>query len=448
MDNYLIWAFIAILVIFIGICFLGGSPFREGFVPSNSVMMYSRSGKNSKITDITSKITITSGSTNTDYTASASPSNGKQTFTSASSGTAVYDITAKTITVTNGATTTIYTSSGSNPTQFSAPNGDTAKLTSTSTITVNPGNINYTSNEPALDPSNRYDLQNYTSSGYGTGVLAYVTGKPVFTVTDTNGTITVFNTNINPKPSDNNDNDNNDNNDNSNDNSYDNYNHYTGSSYPTIFYGPDGGTARIIQTGTDYIIVVTNKNGSTDIYYITNQKSGSVQSYTGPNGNTATIATGSGGKKILKITTSKGTVVAYNPDNTYNYNSQDQDMNQYDSSTTSTSTSTSTSGSDYNSAFTTANNGLGVNKNMIPPGQEDLYILKSQIVPPVCPSCPQPLLKCDDNKSDSNNSNNSNYSCGSNQQIPYEYKQVPDYSAMSANQMPMPVLNDFSTFGM
>ncbi len=443
MDNYLIWAFVSILVIFIGICFLGGNSFREGFSPANSAVMYSRSGKNAKITDITDKITITSGSTNTDYTASSAPTNGKQTFDSASSGTAVYDIIAKTITVINGATTTIYTSSGSNPTQFSAPNGDTAKLTSTSTITVNPGNINYTSTEPALDPSNRYDVQNYTSSGYGTGVLAYVTGKPVFTVTDTNGTITVFNTTNSPKPSDNNDNDNS-NNDNSNDNSYDNYNHYTGSSYPTIFYGPDGGTARIIQTGTDYIIVVTNKNGSTDIYYITNQKSGSVQSYTGPNGNTATIATGSGGKKILKITTSKGTVIAYNPDNTYNYNSQDQDINQYDS------TSTSTSGSDYNSAFTTSSNSLGISKNMIPAGQEDLYILKSQIVFPTIPACPTPIVKCDDNKNDSNsnNSNNSNYSCGTNQQIPYEYKQVPDYSAMSANQMPMPVLNDFSTFGM
>ena len=29
---------------------------------------------------------------------------------------------------------------------------------------------------------------------------------------------------------------------------YDNYNHYNGSSYPTTFYGPDGGTARVIKT--------------------------------------------------------------------------------------------------------------------------------------------------------------------------------------------------------
>ena len=40
----------------------------------------------------------------------------------------------------------------------------------------------------------------------------------------------------------------------------------------------------------------------------------------------------------------------------------------------------------------------GVPKYMIPPGQEDLYILKSEIVPPVCPACPDPVLKCDGNK--------------------------------------------------
>ena len=36
---------------------------------------------------------------------------------------------------------------------------------------------------------------------------------------------------------------------------------------------------------------------------------------------------------------------------------------------------------------------------MIPPGQEDLYILKSEVVPPVCPACPEPLLKCSDTDS-------------------------------------------------
>ena len=36
----------------------------------------------------------------------------------------------------------------------------------------------------------------------------------------------------------------------------------------------------------------------------------------------------------------------------------------------------------------TMNSSQGIDKKNIPPGDEHLYILKSQIVPPVCPACP------------------------------------------------------------
>ena len=32
---------------------------------------------------------------------------------------------------------------------------------------------------------------------------------------------------------------------------------------------------------------------------------------------------------------------------------------------------------------------LGIPRNQIPPGNEDMYVLKSQVVPPVCPKCPE-----------------------------------------------------------
>ena len=51
-------------------------------------------------------------------------------------------------------------------------------------------------------------------------------------------------------------------------NNYDNYNHYNKTSHPVIFYGPDGGTAKVIKTLNDNTIVITNKNGTTQIYYI------------------------------------------------------------------------------------------------------------------------------------------------------------------------------------
>lgn len=87
---------------------------------------------------------------------------------------------------------------------------------------------------------------------------------------------------------------------------------------------------------------------------------------------------------------------------------------------------------------------FGIPGSSIPPGHEDLYILKSQVVPPVCPQCPSievnesllkekcrpcpPCARCPE----------PNFTC----------EKVPNYSLGNQNQfLPMPILNDFSTFG-
>lgn len=256
------------------------------------------------------------------------------------------------------------------------------------------------------------------------------------------------------------------------DSSYDNYNHYNGSSIPNIFYGPDGGSARVIQTPNNNTIVITNKNGTTEIYYIDNNNSGSdpnVSTYYGKNGGSAKIITDSNGKQAVEITGPNGSKLVYNGDNAYTYNSQDDTINQY-------SADTVTNGSDYNSAFsaTTYNgpnggqastitgpagntystydssayaNSLppGIPRSQIPAGQEDLYILKSQVVPPVCPpstivyettgefdvtKCPPcpPAARCPEPA--------------------FDCKKVPNYKAFNQDYMPIPVLSDFSSFGM
>ncbi len=95
------------------------------------------------------------------------------------------------------------------------------------------------------------------------------------------------------------------------------------------------------------------------------------------------------------------------------------------------------SSSDYYSALPT-----GIPKSQIPSGQEDLYILKSQVVPPVCPACPtsaacprqEPCPPCP--------------ACARCPEPSFECKKVPNYSAMNSDSLPAPVLNDFSTFGM
>ena len=98
----------------------------------------------------------------------------------------------------------------------------------------------------------------------------------------------------------------------------------------------------------------------------------------------------------------------------------------------------------------------GVKKNDIPEGQEDLYILKSEIVPPVCPACPtfncpreKPCPPCP--------------SCERCPEPAFECKKVPNYNVSNVdeylpsgnnffgmsqidNNQPRPVLNDFSQF--
>jgi len=84
----------------------------------------------------------------------------------------------------------------------------------------------------------------------------------------------------------------------------------------------------------------------------------------------------------------------------------------------------------------------GVPASMIAPGQEDLYILKSQVVPPVCPACPaastiprqEPCPACKP--------------CGRCPESSFECKKVPNYNAINSDELPVAVLNDFSTFGM
>jgi len=88
---------------------------------------------------------------------------------------------------------------------------------------------------------------------------------------------------------------------------------------------------------------------------------------------------------------------------------------------------------DYSSSLPT-----GISRSQIPPGQEDKYILKSEVVPPVCPVCPVQTThkKCPP--------------CPACQRCPepsYNCKLVPNYASMNVNA-PVPVLNDFSTFGM
>ena len=183
-------------------------------------------------------------------------------------------------------------------------------------------------------------------------------------------------------------------------------------------------------TGNTSTTTTTTQNGYTTT---TKSKNQPDYSYTGPAGDTVDV---------------------------YSKNSQ---IPWYDSG--SSSSSGSGSGSSTNTATSTTyvgpqggsatryvgpqggsasviNTPAGISRSQIPAGDEDLYILKSQIVPPVCPACPQqtacprqePCQPCPP--------------CARCPEPSFECKKVPNYSAANDQYLPRPVLNDFSSFGM
>jgi hypothetical protein len=240
--------------------------------------------------------------------------------------------------------------------------------------------------------------------------------------------------------------------------SYTNY--YGNNGSITTYYGPNGDTATIVNgnngqqaikvttsSGTYYYNVSGSNNTSTQYYGSTGtsiQQSpsataysgpyggsagsvngpygGSAGSVTGPYGNTAYYAQGPYGNTVAGTSGSYYNPPGYNPPGAagpYNppgYNPP---------------------GSDYYNSLPP-----GIPASQIPPGQEDLYILKSEVVPPVCPACPtssacprqEPCPPCP--------------ACARCPEPAFECKKVPNYDAINNDYLPAPVLNDFSQFGM
>jgi hypothetical protein len=276
---------------------------------------------------------------------------------------------------------------------------------------------------------------------------------------------------------------------------YDNYNHFDKSSYPTTYYGPNGETAKLINSNGNYSIIVTNANGNTFTYNVnsnttstTSTDNGTKSStYYGPKGGKASIVTNNG-TTAVQVTDSNGNSTLYVSQNPQIYN---QSSNA--SSNASINANVNTTGTSYNAAYSSGPYGGSVNSvqsayggstsasdpnswqsalpagipgSQIPPGHEDLYILKSQVVPPVCPVCPA----CQGNSNSSSSGSLSGSSSGSGSSSPwgssdsskcppcpacarcpepsFECKKVPNYNAINNDYLPQPVLNSFSNFGM
>lgn len=284
---------------------------------------------------------------------------------------------------------------------------------------------------------------------------------------------------------------------------YDNYNHYSGSSTQlangSTYYGPNGGSVVVNSNSNgSQSLQVTLANGQSPMTFTTqpptdassnstDPSSNVIESYTtysgsngtatkfyGPNGDTATVVNSTNGQPVIQIQTPAATYT-YSPPGSYPSQTPESSSTQYYGSTGSPIQSSSYNTTTYqgqnggsagaitnpygntayyaqgpngNAVAGTTNTQYysslppGIPANQIPPGNEDLYILKSQIVPPVCPVCPvassyhrqKPCPACP--------------ACARCPEPSMTCKAVPNYSAMDSQYLPAPVLNDFSTFGM
>lgn len=278
---------------------------------------------------------------------------------------------------------------------------------------------------------------------------------------------------------------------------YDNYNHYNQSysnlTNGTTFYDNNHNTA-VVNTNNDGVqsLIITLPDSTTPITFTENKSINiTKESYVNindvnakifyaPNGATASVITDNNGQAAIKVTTQNGTYYYYVSGT--NTNNEITNTQYYGSTGYSVNPSINTlsyqgpnggsigkiSGPLGNTAYyaqgpngnsiisntppqlITPNinydyyNSLppGIPRSLIPPGKEDLYILKSEIVPPVCPICPvlpatqrtEPCPPCPP--------------CARCPEPAFDCKKVPNYSAINNEYLPTPVLNDFSQFGM
>lgn len=99
--------------------------------------------------------------------------------------------------------------------------------------------------------------------------------------------------------------------------------------------------------------------------------------------------------------------------------------------------------SNSNNSGSNGGSNNGVSGSRIPPGDEDLYILKSQVIPPVCPACPAVVACPSDNKKCPPCP-----PCARCPEPAFECKKVPNYSGQNDSYLPQPVMSDFSQFGL
>lgn len=241
---------------------------------------------------------------------------------------------------------------------------------------------------------------------------------------------------------------------------FDNYNHFDGTAYANIFYGPNGRVARIENGPNGKTVVITNTDGNKYVYRV---DATDANVYIGPNGGRATVVT-EGKRQRVRVKMPNGDTFTFYDTNRY-AKSYDTTINQFDEVTSgvhygqgykdafvpSSGTLTTISGPNGNTYASYDSTGYynslprGIPRSQIPAGKEDLYILKSEVVPPVCPKCPAPVVSKEPDVSKCPPCP----ACARCPEPSFECKKVPNYNAFaSTGSVPMPVVSSFASFGM
>ena len=344
------------------------------------------------------------------------------------------------------------------PVTYSGPNGGTATVTTYADETII--QVSPAGSQPG---SNQVDVYYIDTTNTDPTKVVYICStngdKAVITTDQTTGykTVTVYHT----------------------DGTTDKYtyNPTTGTTTGTTttttstYYGPNCATATVTDT-TVTINWADGSQSSADIYTISKTTTTTSSdpykiTYYGGKYATVYVVQYNNGDKGIEVIVNGKTIVFYMNQGYYDTSMcSSTNNNQYPPPpppTTSTSTYYGPNGGQVNtvtgpygntvasydssSYYNSTANSAGIPKSQIPPGEEDLYILKTQIVPPVCPKCPTPVV----NKYSNSNGSSSNKcqpcpACARCPEPSFECKKVPNYKTINTDMLPMPYVNDFSAF--
>jgi len=214
----------------------------------------------------------------------------------------------------------------------------------------------------------------------------------------------------------------------------------------TSLYGPNGEICKVLvnQNNKQYLEVRDSITKS-PIYY--NYDLTSKNNFTGPNGSSAEAYLGNDKQPNISITDGTGNTKVFSMDGIHtNSNNIVSNMN-YNPAVDIGFTGSPMGSNNYNSVYSSSLPN-GIPASQIVPGTEDLYILKSQVVPPVCPICPATKTHDSKMQEQSNSKCPPCPACARCPEPAFECKKVPNYKSMDNQSLPFPVLNNFTSFGM